>query len=299
MDDDPELLFLPSSSVAGGLDFRHKFGADDDWEVSGYALASSVRGDSLAIGRLQRQPQRYYQRPDADHVAFDADATGAHRERGELSPGQDRRQALPRRRAGAVPLAGVRGERAGLPARGGQGGGGGVRTLVPVRAQGRHPPRRPGVEPVQRVDHRARAHLHRRPTSTAASPSTACGARTAASSGGLGGLSPRSLRGGPALQTPGSWGGWGGLLVGLAQAGVGGRGDQLGGGGPDGRLPLLAGPVRERALVQPPVRLAEPVHLARALGHAVRGDVERRGGGREPLRVRAAATRRWRRSRRG
>jgi hypothetical protein len=75
MDGEEGLAFLPSSALAGGLDFRHKFGAGDNWQVSGYALGSTVHGDSAAIQRLQMQPQRYYQRPDADHVDLQTDAT--------------------------------------------------------------------------------------------------------------------------------------------------------------------------------------------------------------------------------
>ena len=76
LEGDPGLSFLPSSAYAGGIDFRHRFGPADSWEVSGYALGSTVRGDSLAIRRLQTQPARYYQRPDAEHLALDGDATG-------------------------------------------------------------------------------------------------------------------------------------------------------------------------------------------------------------------------------
>jgi Domain of unknown function (DUF5916)/Carbohydrate family 9 binding domain-like len=65
--DDEGLAFLPSSSVAGGVDFRHRFGGGN-WEASGYALTSLVNGDSSAIGRLQLSPARYYHRPDAEHV---------------------------------------------------------------------------------------------------------------------------------------------------------------------------------------------------------------------------------------
>ena len=68
------LEFLPSSSYAGGMDFRHRFGGGD-WEVSGYAISSLVRGDSAAIGRLQRSPARYYQRPELAAERLDGAAT--------------------------------------------------------------------------------------------------------------------------------------------------------------------------------------------------------------------------------
>jgi hypothetical protein len=56
------LEFLPASAYSGGVDARHRFGGGN-WEVSGFLLTSLVRGDSTAIHRLQRAPQRYYQRP--------------------------------------------------------------------------------------------------------------------------------------------------------------------------------------------------------------------------------------------
>ncbi|MBB4636898.1 DUF5916 domain-containing protein [Longimicrobium terrae] len=69
--DDDGLLFLPSSAYTGGLDFRSRF-AGGDWEVAGWALGSLVKGDTLAIQRLQLAPQRYYQREDAGHLRYDA-----------------------------------------------------------------------------------------------------------------------------------------------------------------------------------------------------------------------------------
>ncbi|HYE94896.1 MAG TPA: DUF5916 domain-containing protein [Rubricoccaceae bacterium] len=61
---------LPSSAVVGGLDFRHAWD-DRRWTVSGVFSGSHVVGDSAAILRLQRASTRYYQRPDADHLALD------------------------------------------------------------------------------------------------------------------------------------------------------------------------------------------------------------------------------------
>jgi hypothetical protein len=68
------LEFLPSAAYSGGIDFRHRFGGGD-WEVSGYLLTSLVRGDSLAIRRLQTAPARYYQRPELAVERFDGSAT--------------------------------------------------------------------------------------------------------------------------------------------------------------------------------------------------------------------------------
>ncbi|HEU4882033.1 MAG TPA: DUF5916 domain-containing protein [Longimicrobium sp.] len=210
MDDDPALLFLPSSALAGGLDFRHKFGAADMWEVSGYALASTVNGDSLAISRLQLQPQRYYQRPDAEHVSFDPDATslsgsaaslqvakiGGKRYRGGVlglyrSPGFEVNELGYLRESDKVELAAYgrwfQFEPRGAIRRGDLGWNlysgwttGGERTFTGGNVNGSF------------------------------SLNSLWGAYGGVERA-MGGLSPRSLRGGPALQTPGSWAGWAGF----------------------------------------------------------------------------------------
>jgi hypothetical protein len=64
------LDFLPGSAYAGGLDWRHRF-SNAAWQFNGFLLQSSVRGDTLAIQRLQRSAARFFQRPDADHVEYD------------------------------------------------------------------------------------------------------------------------------------------------------------------------------------------------------------------------------------
>lgn len=69
-----ESLGLRNAAYTGGMDFRHRFGGDD-YEVSGYLLGSAVRGSPDAIATTQRSAVRYYQRPDADHVAYDPTRT--------------------------------------------------------------------------------------------------------------------------------------------------------------------------------------------------------------------------------
>ncbi|MDX1676066.1 MAG: DUF5916 domain-containing protein, partial [Longimicrobiales bacterium] len=71
---DPGLAFLTDQAYTGGVDFRHRF-ANDSWDLSGWLASSYVTGDTLAIQRLQRSSLRYYQRPDADHLEYDPDAT--------------------------------------------------------------------------------------------------------------------------------------------------------------------------------------------------------------------------------
>ena len=69
-----EDLRLHQSAYTGGLDFRHRF-REGTMEVKGFLLGSRVQGSEEAILRTQRSPARSYQRPDADHVELDPDAT--------------------------------------------------------------------------------------------------------------------------------------------------------------------------------------------------------------------------------
>ena len=68
--EDNGLEWLPGSAYAGGLDWRHRF-LNGQWQFNGFLLQSTVRGDTLAIQRLQTSPARYFQRPDAGHVEYD------------------------------------------------------------------------------------------------------------------------------------------------------------------------------------------------------------------------------------
>ncbi|HSG50235.1 MAG TPA: DUF5916 domain-containing protein [Longimicrobiales bacterium] len=69
-----DALGLRSGAYTGGVDFRHRF-AGDNWQVNGYFLASHIRGSQEAMAAAQLSSARYYQRPDADHVAFDPSRT--------------------------------------------------------------------------------------------------------------------------------------------------------------------------------------------------------------------------------
>ncbi len=77
-------LLLRSGAWAGGFDFRHRFGADDRFQVSGYLLGSHVRGSQDAMALTQRSPSRYYQRPDADHTDYDPALTSLNGWAGKL-----------------------------------------------------------------------------------------------------------------------------------------------------------------------------------------------------------------------
>lgn len=76
--DDPAFHGLRSSAYAAGIAGHHRFGPDNRFQVTGHIAASSIFGDTLALQLAQRAPQRYYQRPDADHVEYDPGRTSLH-----------------------------------------------------------------------------------------------------------------------------------------------------------------------------------------------------------------------------
>ena len=72
---DPTLApLLPRTAITGGGDWNLRLGRGT-YEVRGHAGFSHVAGDSAALGRLQASSVRYFQRPDAGHVALDPSAT--------------------------------------------------------------------------------------------------------------------------------------------------------------------------------------------------------------------------------
>lgn len=66
---------LPAHAFVVGGDGFWYVDASRDWVVNGKLSGSHVSGSEAAIARLQRAPQRYYQRPDAPHVTFDPTRT--------------------------------------------------------------------------------------------------------------------------------------------------------------------------------------------------------------------------------
>ena len=74
MDTDPAIAQLRSGAYAGGIDFRHEF-ADREWVLTGTLMGSHVRGSASAITRVQTASNHFFQRPDADHLEVDPDAT--------------------------------------------------------------------------------------------------------------------------------------------------------------------------------------------------------------------------------
>lgn len=65
---------LHEAAYAGGVDFRHEF-RNRSWALFGDAEFSHVRGSSAAITATQRRSNHFFQRPDADHLAVDSNAT--------------------------------------------------------------------------------------------------------------------------------------------------------------------------------------------------------------------------------
>ena len=72
--EDPSLAFLPTQATTGGIDFTRHF-ADRSWVLEASGVASHVKGDPVAIRALQTNAVHYYQRPDADHLGVDPNAT--------------------------------------------------------------------------------------------------------------------------------------------------------------------------------------------------------------------------------
>lgn len=74
--EDPSLESqLNDSALSLGADGWAFLGRDKAWVLTGWAGVSDVRGTQDAITGLQRSSLHYFQRPDADSVRFDADAT--------------------------------------------------------------------------------------------------------------------------------------------------------------------------------------------------------------------------------
>jgi len=63
-----------ASAYSAGVDFRHEWG-DRTWAVSGNLAGSRIAGAPEAIETAQRSSARYYQRPDANHLALHPTAT--------------------------------------------------------------------------------------------------------------------------------------------------------------------------------------------------------------------------------
>ena len=65
---------LHSAAYSGGADFAHEW-SNRTYRISTMFSGSYVQGDPAAITRTQQSSTRYYQRPDADHLTLDPNAT--------------------------------------------------------------------------------------------------------------------------------------------------------------------------------------------------------------------------------
>jgi len=69
---DGTFAWLPSSAFSGGVRFNHQWN-NRTWAAFGYVSGAYVRGDSVAIRRIQEGSVHYYQRPDATRFRVDPD----------------------------------------------------------------------------------------------------------------------------------------------------------------------------------------------------------------------------------
>jgi hypothetical protein len=66
---------LPAQAYVGGVDAHYYLDGARDWVVTGRVAGSHLAGSPASMSRLQRASQRYFDRPDAPHVALDPAAT--------------------------------------------------------------------------------------------------------------------------------------------------------------------------------------------------------------------------------
>jgi hypothetical protein len=66
---------VPGQAYVSGFDGHYFLDSKRDWVVHGSLSGGYLEGSTEAIGRLQRAPQRYYQRPDAPHLRVNSAAT--------------------------------------------------------------------------------------------------------------------------------------------------------------------------------------------------------------------------------
>lgn len=69
-----DALGLRREAWSGGMDLRHRF-RDETMELNAFLLGSHVAGSPETMQATQRSSARYFQRPDADHLELDPEAT--------------------------------------------------------------------------------------------------------------------------------------------------------------------------------------------------------------------------------
>ena len=85
---DPALDFLHTDAYSGGLDFVHNMN-DRAYFVSAKSFWSHVQGSEEAILETQTSSERYFQRPNADHVEVDSSRTSLTGTGGTLKFGKN------------------------------------------------------------------------------------------------------------------------------------------------------------------------------------------------------------------
>ncbi len=85
--DQPELDYLHSSAITGGIDFKQYF-KERDYLFSFSSYMSQVNGSEEALIRTQRSPVHYFQRPDADYLVLDSTRTSLSGYGGSLQFGK-------------------------------------------------------------------------------------------------------------------------------------------------------------------------------------------------------------------
>ena len=78
--------FLAEQAFTGGMDYDWRLG--DRYSLSGFWAASRISGDPEAMTRVQENAVHYYQRPDADYVEHDPNATSLSGHAGSLAVGK-------------------------------------------------------------------------------------------------------------------------------------------------------------------------------------------------------------------
>ena len=78
--------FLADNAYAGGLDYDWRL--SQMYSISGYLAGSHIAGNTEAIQRLQENNVHTFQRPDADYLGVDPDATTLQGHAGSVSFGK-------------------------------------------------------------------------------------------------------------------------------------------------------------------------------------------------------------------
>ncbi len=84
---DSSVNFLPTAEYTQGIDFQN-FWKEKAYNLSIRTVFSQAYGSTEAITELQEAPQRYYQRPDAEHLSVDTTKTSLFGNGGTIEGGK-------------------------------------------------------------------------------------------------------------------------------------------------------------------------------------------------------------------